>query len=118
MPPVSIIIPSLNSRTIRGVVDALHAQTCANAIAEILVVGLDEPNVIQTDPRVRFISTDRPVCAAAARNLGLRSARSDVLIVLDADVFPAPDWLARLLDDYARGQQVIGGGVTFERGNY
>lgn len=115
---VSIIIPSLNSRTVRGVVDALSSQTRADAITEIIVVGLDQPQIIQSDPRVRFISTGHPVCAAAARNLGLRLARTKLLIVLDSDAFPAPDWLAHLLADYARGQQVVGGGITFERGNY
>jgi len=118
MPTVSIVIPSLNSRTVRGVVEALSTQTSAGMISEIVVVGLDEPGVLQSDPRVRFISTGHPVCAAAARNIGLRAAQSEVLIVLDADCFPQPNWLARLLTGYALGRAVIGGGITFARDNY
>jgi GT2 family glycosyltransferase len=115
---VSIIIPSLNARTVPGVVDALAVQTCAEAVREILVVGLDEPGVIQSDSRIRFVSTRRPVCAAAARNLGLSLARSDVRVVLDADCFPAVDWLAHLLDRYAQGERVVSGCVMFEPSNY
>lgn len=115
---VSIVIPSLNSHTAPGVVDALAAQTRADAIREILVVGLDEPGVIQSDSRVRFVSTQRPVCAAAARNLGLSLAPSDIRIVLDADCFPAADWLAHLLDRYALGECVVSGCVMFEQSNY
>jgi GT2 family glycosyltransferase len=115
---VSIIIPSLNSRTVSGVVDALSAQTCAEVIQEILVVGLDELGLIRDDPRVRFHSTGKPVCAAAARNWGLHLAQSDLLIVLDSDCFPATDWLARLLDCYAQGERVVSGSIAFEEANY
>jgi GT2 family glycosyltransferase len=118
MNQVSIIIPSLNSRTVPGVVDALASQTRAGVIKEILIVGLDEPGVIEDDSRIRFLSTERPVCAAAARNLGLCSARSDVMILLDSDCFPATDWLACLLDRYAQGERVVSGCVAFEGANY
>lgn len=115
---VSIIIPSLNSHTVPGVVDALALQTRAGAIQEILVVGLDELGLIYADPRVRFQPTGKPVCAAAARNWGLRLAQSELLIVLDSDCFPAADWLACLLDRYAQGERVVSGSVAFEETNY
>lgn len=118
MKSVSVVIPSLNSSTVAGVIDALLEQERVEAIGEILVVGLDRLGLVKEGPRVKFVSTQEPRCAAAARNIGLRLARSDLLIVLDADCFPAQGWLQQLLYRYGQGEHVVGGSITFEQGNY
>ena len=42
-----------------------------------------------------------------ARNIGLRSASHQVVVLLDDDVFVEPDWLARLLDGVASAGPVV-----------
>ena len=46
--PISIIIPSLNSPILDRVIDAILGQETAATIAEILVVGKDEPGLLQS----------------------------------------------------------------------
>ena len=71
---------------------------------ELLVVDQsDEPHEriaqrgIVRGCRVRYLhSSTRGL--SRARNIGLRSASQQVVVLLDDDVFVEPDWLARLLD--------------------
>lgn len=113
---ISVIIPSLNSPQIDQVITALHAQTVAPQ--EILVVGLDHLALVTEDSRVRMIDTKRPICAAAARNLGARLATGDVLCYIDADCIARPNWLADLLAHHHAGATVVGGGVAIETDDY
>jgi GT2 family glycosyltransferase len=115
-PSVSVIIPNLHSPLIGEVVAAVRQQTAAARIADVLVVGQDRFGRI---PRgVTSIETQRPVSAAAARNLGARYARGDYLLFLDADCIAAPDLVERLLERHAEGRAVVGGGVVIAPGGY
>src|SRR5205085_11907404 len=38
-----------------------------------------------------------------ARNIGLQAARSEVVVLIDDDMFVEPEWLVRLLEPYAPG---------------
>jgi GT2 family glycosyltransferase len=113
---LSIIIPNLHSPIINHVVAALQAQTAQVAIREILVVGQDRHGLIP--PSVTHILTERPVSAAAARNLGARYASGDLLLFIDSDCIAAPDLVEQLLAAQAEGQRVICGAVQPEGGSY
>jgi len=115
---ISVVIPSLNSAFVDRTVAAIKDQKSACDKLQIIVVGLDEAGRVVQDDMVRFISTGRPVCAAAARNIGLRAARSDIILFTDADCLPAPDWLQAHLDSHRSGKKVVGGSVTFTIDNY
>jgi GT2 family glycosyltransferase len=118
-PRISVIVPNLNSPMVNLTLASLRAQDFDLSQVEVLVVGLDEPGLVQTDELVRLISTGVPAAAAAARNIGIREARGDLLCFTDADCIPAPDWLARLTARFEDASiHVVGGGVTFEAGNY
>lgn len=85
---------------------------------EILVIGMDEPNLVIEDRLVRFIPTFHPVNPAVARNIGLRQAQGDPILFIDADCIAGPDWVGKLVDyHHCRGAKVVGGAVVFERGN-
>jgi glycosyltransferase involved in cell wall biosynthesis len=110
-PLVSIIVPTYNeANDVRRTLNALVAQTYGKK--EILVIDDstdDTPSIIQEyasqgvilmRPRVR-----RGRCEA--RNLGILSARGDIIVILNADVFPDPDFLERILGHYRRGADYV-----------
>ncbi len=115
---ISIVIPNLNSNIIHLTLGALRKQSYSMEHAEVLVVGTDEPNLVKEDRLVRFIPTKRPVNPATARNIGLRQAKGDPILFIDADCIPAPDWISRMIQYHrASGAKIVGGAVTFKRGN-
>ena len=115
---ISIIIPNLNSNIIHHTLSALHHQTYCMKEAEVLVIGMDEPKLVNEDRLVRFIPTGCPSNPATARNIGLRQAKGDPILFIDADCIPSPDWVSRLIQCYrASGTKIVGGAVTFKRGN-
>lgn len=108
---ISVIIPSLNSPIIDRVVDAILAQEDVEEIDEIVVIGKDDRGLLPQTSRVRFVDTGEPVNASAARNRGIESTSSELLIFLDSDCIPQQKWLKAHLDAHASGHDVVGGGV-------
>jgi GT2 family glycosyltransferase len=100
------------------ILHALRAQTADMSAAEILVVGSDVPGLVVEDELVRLIPAGRLVNAAVKRNLGMRQAQGDLLLFLDDDCLPTPDWVERHLSRHAQGEQVVGGGISFGSDNY
>jgi len=74
--------------------------------------------VLAAFPAVRFLDTGAPVCAARARNLGMAAATGDLLLLLDADCVPRPDWLTAHRARHAAGERVVGGAVALAGSNY
>jgi len=114
----SIVIPSLNSFVIGDTVRSLLAQTWRDRIAEVLVVGLDGPGLVQGQDFVQFVSTGEPVYASTARNIGIRRATGDAIAFLDSDCIAEPSWLERLLSCYACGHPVVAGSVVLATEDY
>ena len=115
---VSIIIPNRNSKTIDKTLASLFTQTAFDQIEEILVVGMDEPGLVIERGPLRFLSTQVPVTAPVARNIGIQQARGTKFVFIDADCIAEPEWLAALLNAQDAGHQVVGGSVSFEGSNY
>ncbi len=108
---ISVIIPSLNSPVIDRVIDAMRGQDMASVIDEVIVVGKDDAGLIPEAPGVRLIDTGRPVDASTARNLGIEATTGDLLIFLDSDCIPRPEWLKWHIAAHEAGHPVVGGGV-------
>jgi glycosyltransferase involved in cell wall biosynthesis len=115
---VSIIIPSLNSLTIGKTLDSLRRQTRPLGGTEIIVVGLDDPGLVREDRLVRFVSTGKAVCAAAARNIGMEQAEGQYFLFIDSDCVAEADWVERLMARHLLGEKVVAGGVAFGPGSY
>jgi glycosyltransferase involved in cell wall biosynthesis len=115
---LSVIIPNTNSLLMAKILQAFRRQTVDLSAVEVLVVGTDEPGLVVEDELVRFIPTGPSACASDKRNIGMREARGDILLFLDDDCLPAPDWIERHLDRHRQGEQVVGGAVTFGSRNY
>jgi len=116
---VSIIIPNLHSPVVGRTLDSIREQTCDLSSVEIIVVGMDPHNLVIEDDLVSFVRTARPVCAAAARNLGIHHSRGELLAFLDADCVAAPDWLEVLTARFQKPSvQVVVGAVDFPADDY
>lgn len=98
---LSVIIPTYNSRERLAVtLQALFAQDTAAARYEIII--LDDGSTDGSADLVRGLTAPVPLIyerhgnqgRSAARNAGARLARAPALLFLDADVRPAPGFLA------------------------
>jgi cellulose synthase/poly-beta-1,6-N-acetylglucosamine synthase-like glycosyltransferase len=98
--PVSVIVPARNAAATLGrCLDGLAAEGVPGPRAELLVVddgSTDATRGVATRPGVRVMAGPGRG-PGAARNLGARAARGDVLVFLDADTVPLPGWLDQLL---------------------
>jgi len=119
-PFFSIVIPALNGRcTLNLLLRCLEAQTLSREQFECLVV--DDGS---TDGTAAFLDEYRPgihlryflhptnLGRSQARNTGCAHAEGDVLIFIDADMLPEPDWLAHYAAAFAQTPwpDVISGG--------
>lgn len=111
---ISIVIPNLHSPIIDQVIAALTVQTAP--AQEIIVVGQDRYGLVPAD--VIFLQTERPISAAAARNLGARHAGGDYVLFIDSDCIACPQLIERLKTCHACGMHIIGGGVAPESDCY
>lgn len=97
---LSVIIPAYNAEdTIGHCLSALLNQSLPREAYEIIVVDDGSTDgtrdVLGRYPGVRLIEQANQG-PAAARNLGVREARGDIVLFTDADCEPTPDWIERL----------------------
>jgi glycosyltransferase involved in cell wall biosynthesis len=113
---LSIVIPVLNERgTIELLLRCLEAQTCQRERFECLIVddGSKDGTVellrgYQAGFPLRVLEHPQNRGRAHARNTGWRASTGSAVLFLDADVLPAPDWLA----DYATALERSDAGVV------
>ncbi|HEX7089583.1 MAG TPA: glycosyltransferase [Longimicrobiales bacterium] len=119
---VSVIIPARNAgASIGGIVRASLAQRRPGVEVEVIVV--DDASTDDTAAQARAAGARTlvvPASAAgnpaAARNLGARAARGEILVFLDADCVPVDGWLRSLLDAHDRGEVIVGGALDLPNG--
>lgn len=111
-PVISVVIPVVcdASKGLSTCLDALERQTMPRGEYEIIVVN-DGPvditvEIIANRHGVTFLSQSRRG-AAAARNLGARHARGEILLFTDADCIPKSNWIEAMIAPFA-DQEVVG----------
>jgi GT2 family glycosyltransferase len=116
VPPASVIVVCFNSQsTLARCLKHLFDQDHPNY--EVIVV--DDGSTDGTAAVAESAAAERPLKLVrakrnrgcpAARNLGLREARGEIVAFVDADGFAAPDWLSRLTASFAVDRGI--GGVA------
>lgn len=102
---VSVIVVNWNgARFLPGCLDALLRQT--RPADEILLVDNGSTDnsrelVERHYPAVRFIALGRNTGFATGNNRGIGASRGDLIVTLNNDTAPAPDWLAELCAPFA-----------------
>lgn len=104
---VSVVIPTFNRAAFVGAaVDSVLAQTGEAFVCEVIVIddgSVDDTALVleRFGTRIRYLRTENRG-VSAARNLGIREARSDWIAFLDSDDVWHPTKLAEQFDCLAR----------------
>ncbi len=110
-PYFSIIIPTRNEAG--DILETLKAiRGNADDDYEVLVVDASRdrtPEVVRGfgDPRFHLVPQNNRDGRCGARNQGIRMARGEVVVILNADVRPSADFLARLRPHYVAGADYV-----------
>lgn len=117
VPDVTVVVPTYQRRkTVSVTLNALRAQRLEGDV-ELLIVdngctdgtSEDLAAVAAEDPRVRVLRIDLNRGPGQARNAGWQAARAPIVAFTDDDTEPDPDWLARLVEPFASGADVVMG---------
>jgi dolichol-phosphate mannosyltransferase len=121
---VSVVVPLHDEQ---GTVRELHARVCAALEGlPFELVLVDDASRDRTgellaelaggDPRVRVIHLSRNFGHQAALTAGLEHARGDVVAMLDGDLQDPPELIARMLEHWRAGSDVVCAVRTERRG--
>ena len=115
-PTVSVIVPARNAAsTIDAELGALASQTYPGWY-EVVVVDNDSTDETASRarawtgkvPELRVVSAPGHHSVSHARNVGVRAARGDFLLICDADDEVDPDWVERMVAALASHHLVTG----------
>jgi glycosyltransferase involved in cell wall biosynthesis len=115
MQKVSIIIPAFNaSATIETCLKSVYQQDYPN-IEVIIVDDCSTDDTLQKASGfpVRIISNKRNLGAAYSRNVGARSAKSEILIFADSDIVIPRDGVSRITQRLLEQQDILIVGATY-----
>lgn len=112
---VSIIIPSYNSASfITRCLNALLSQK-TDVAHEIIVVDSstdNTPSLIRDKfPGINLIHSDKQLFPGAARNIGAKQAKGDILAFIDSDCVAQSDWVNSLVKKIDQNFVIVGGAV-------
>jgi glycosyltransferase involved in cell wall biosynthesis len=107
VPCVSVIIPVFNrARTLRRAIDSVLSQDLTDF--ELIIIddgstdGSAELARNYVDPRIRVIELEAHGGSNAARNAGVRSAKSPIVAFLDSDDAYLPHKLSTVVEEFER----------------
>lgn len=112
---VSVIVPVYNrAKGVHICLDALETQTYPVESYEILVVDDYSKDELEKEvakhKRARYIMNTMEFGLPAARNMGIKEAKGDILIFLDDDAIVEKDYIEGIVEVYKENENT--GGVT------
>jgi len=124
---ISVIIPTYNrKRKLRSCLDSLFAQSYQKDAFEIIVI--DDGSVDGSEDMLCALSKENPNLRyfiqnhkgpAAARNLGIKHARSPIIGFTDSDCILDKDWVKYMVEVHALDKNIaaVGGITEVDRAN-
>ena len=107
-PRVSVVIPVRNdAANLRACLARLHEGDYADY--EVIVVddaSTDDTARVAQELGVRVVRMERNAGPSAARNSGVEASRGEIVLFIDADVFPHPQTVRRVVEDLDRDAQI------------
>lgn len=114
-PQISIVIPSYNSELyIRSCLWSLMHQQTALDYETILVDSStdDTPKIVkEIFPSAQLIHLERKTMPGAARNIGVNTAKAEIIAFIDSDCVAPPEWLNECMRAISQGYSIVGGAV-------
>ena len=99
MPKISVIIPVYkDEERLNKCIDALDRQTYPKTKFEVIVINNDVGDDINVSKNFGFemhIFRETKPGSYAARNLGIKHAKWEILAFIDSDCIPASDWIEK-----------------------
>lgn len=115
-PSFSVIIPTIGRKDLQNCLQNLFKQTYPKELFEVIVVedgsGTAVRKIVESFGFAYFWQERRG--PAAARNLGAKNAKGEILAFTDDDCEVPPYWLEKLADGYRRCPRVAGVGGYME----
>jgi glycosyltransferase involved in cell wall biosynthesis len=112
-PAVSVIVPLFNEEQNVPILQSELREALKGVDHEIILVddGSADHTVerIEVAPNVRVIRFERNAGQSAAIHAGLNAARGGILVLIDGDLQNDPADIPRLLDEIARGADLVCG---------
>ena len=111
---ISVVVPFHNRRDqVTRCIAALKAQVLPSGM-DFEIVAVDNNSTDGTGEaiaggRVRIVRCDKPG-PAAARNVGIAAASSEIVAMIDSDCVPAPVWLRNLVEPFEDPDVIAVGG--------
>lgn len=100
---ISVVIPAYNAeRSLPYALRALQNQTVPRNLYEVIVVddaSMDGTGAVAREFGVRYRRQNKEG-PAAARNLGVRIARGDIILFTDSDCIPKEDWIEKMIKPF------------------
>jgi len=97
---VDVVVPTFNGRDlVRQCLEHLRAQTVAHSVIVVDNGSSDDtvPHVRESFPEVRLVELDANLGFSAACNRAAAVATGDVLVLVNNDILPRPDFLECLM---------------------
>jgi glycosyltransferase involved in cell wall biosynthesis len=109
-----VLVAGSQRRRAQQVLDALAAQTVADAIEVVVVDLIDHPSRLHVAEALRHVYVSRPDIRrwGAARAAGVRLASADVIGFIEDHCFPESDWAEMILDAYRGPWAAVGYAFT------
>jgi GT2 family glycosyltransferase len=108
LPPITVVMPVFNaSESVGACLDALRASS--HRPDEIIAVddaSTDSSVQLCEERGARIVRMDARKGPAAARNVGLECARTELVLFVDSDVCVAPDTVERAADAFRRRPEI------------